>query len=374
MPYQATVYNVMIASPSDVESERKLAREVIFEWNSLHSKDKNIVLMPIGWDTHTAPEMGAHPQIIIDKQILRNADLLVGIFLHRLGTPTLDAQSGTAHEIDSHTSSGKPAMIYFLEEKVDPSKFDTKQYEKLMTFKEDMKKKGLLHECNRDEFRDKFFKHLTITVNENEYIQNKKLEIKISNFGDFNDTSEIEISDEAKTILLEAVNDKNGHIFKLRHTGGTSIATNGHDLIPDNNSRTIAKWEYALSELVSNDFVEERGYKGEVFAVTHKGYEYADTLKKGTSALQDTSSSDASALVQQDDLQFERRSGTFVSKTSGIRYCQKCYYSTPSKRVELQESPSGWSCSVCGKFYDNPDFNPPEQSYDDYNPLDIRRL
>lgn len=369
MPYHATVYNVMIASPSDVENERKLAREVINEWNSLHSEDKCIVLLPIGWDTHSAPEMGAHPQTIIDKQILKNADLLVGIFLHRLGTPTLDAQSGTAHEINSHTGAGKPAMIYFLEERVEPSKFDTKQYQKLIAFKEDMNKKGLLHECKREEFRDNFFKHLMITVNKNEYIQ-KRIELEISDFSSSDGTEESEISGEAKTILLEAIKDKSGMILKFRTTGGTSIQANGKNLIPDQYPRTIAKWEYALDELVNNDFVEERGHKGEVFAVTHQGYEYADSLKREGVTLQNISFSDTSVSMQQDDLEFNKHTGTYISKKDGLRYCPKCLHSS-SKKIPLREQENGWKCSVCDKFYSNPNWNPPKKS--PYNNDILRR-
>ena len=33
MSYEALVYNVMIASPSDVNEERRTIREAIFEWN-----------------------------------------------------------------------------------------------------------------------------------------------------------------------------------------------------------------------------------------------------------------------------------------------------------------------------------------------------
>jgi len=68
------------------------------------------------------------------------------------------------------------------------------------------------------------------------------------------------------------------------------------------------------------------------------------------------------AISKQDsDLQFEKRSGTFISKTSGIRYCHKCYNSTPSRKVELQELNWGWRCSVCDSTYSNPDWNPPER-------------
>jgi len=61
-----------------------------------------------------------------------------------------------------------------------------------------------------------------------------------------------------------------------------------------------------------------------------------------------------------DALYFESRSGTLISKISNIRYCHKCYHSTPTKEVELQESQAGWTCSVCGSFFHNPNWNPPE--------------
>lgn len=68
MSYTATVYNVMIASPSDVSEERVICREVIHEWNVVHSEKDGIVLMPLGWDTHSSPAMGDRPQEIINKQ------------------------------------------------------------------------------------------------------------------------------------------------------------------------------------------------------------------------------------------------------------------------------------------------------------------
>lgn len=110
--------------------------------------------------------------------------------------------------------------------------------------------------------------------------QTGNIDTKAVGFDDFDGADEAEVSDEAKAMLLDAINDKNGHILKIRNMSGTSIETNGQNLIPNDNSRTIAKWEHALDELVNNDFVEDLGHGGEVFAVTHKGYEYADTLRK----------------------------------------------------------------------------------------------
>jgi len=44
MAYQATILNVMIASPSDVAEERQLVRDAIYEWNAIHSKQFSVML------------------------------------------------------------------------------------------------------------------------------------------------------------------------------------------------------------------------------------------------------------------------------------------------------------------------------------------
>jgi hypothetical protein len=113
MPYTATVFNVMIASPGDVAVERQLAREVVHNWNAIHGESRKMVLMPTGWETHSHPSMEDRAQGVLNKQILVQADLLVAIFWARLGTPTGEAVSGSVEEIERHVKAGKPAMIYF---------------------------------------------------------------------------------------------------------------------------------------------------------------------------------------------------------------------------------------------------------------------
>jgi hypothetical protein len=102
MPYNANVFKVMIASQGDVAGERTVIREVLAEWNVIHSDTRKVVLLPIGWETHTSPEMGERPQAIINKQILKDCDLLVGVFWTRIGTATGDYASGTVEEIEKH--------------------------------------------------------------------------------------------------------------------------------------------------------------------------------------------------------------------------------------------------------------------------------
>src|SRR5947209_20191450 len=120
MSFEAITYNVMLASPGDVSAERRIAREVLAEWNAVHSATKHLVLLPVGWETHASPTMGMEPQAIINQQILRNADLLIGIFWTRIGTATTAYASGTVEEIEEHMKAGKPTMLYFSDAPVPP--------------------------------------------------------------------------------------------------------------------------------------------------------------------------------------------------------------------------------------------------------------
>ena len=66
MAYTATVIPVMIASPGDVAEERQVIREMIHEWNDINSARSKVMLTPIGWETHTSPELGVRPQKLIN--------------------------------------------------------------------------------------------------------------------------------------------------------------------------------------------------------------------------------------------------------------------------------------------------------------------
>src|SRR5207249_2083975 len=157
-----TVLRVMIGSPSDVSSERQAIREIISQWNYVHAEDRKLVLMPVGWETHSTPTMGERPQAIINRQVLASCDLLVAVFWTRLGSPTGLAPSGTVEEIDEHLQAGKPAMLYFSSAPVLPDSVDQQQYAALKTFKKECYDKGLVESYGTvGEFRDKFSRQLS---------------------------------------------------------------------------------------------------------------------------------------------------------------------------------------------------------------------
>lgn len=279
MSYSADVFNVMIASPGDVASERAIVREVVYEWNAVHSQAKRIALLPIGWESHTSPEMGANPQTIINKQVLDKCDLLVAIFWTRIGTPTDTHLSGTVEEIERHIQSGKPAMLYFSSQPVNLDSVDTEQYAELKKFKESCRSRGLYQEYDSlSGFRERFYRHLQIKVNEHELfaIAAAQAEDDIGIVGSV--TSLPALSQEASILLKEASLDPHGHVMFLKYIGGCSITVNGKDMLKSSDRREVAKWESGINELVGNDLIRDCGYKGEVFEITNLGYQVADLI------------------------------------------------------------------------------------------------
>ena len=105
MAYQATVIPVMIASPGDVFEEREIVRDVIHTWNYINSLKTRVVLIPAGWETHSSPELGSRPQELINSRVLKDCDLLIGVFWTRIGSPTGTSESGTVEEIEKHVKA-----------------------------------------------------------------------------------------------------------------------------------------------------------------------------------------------------------------------------------------------------------------------------
>jgi len=215
--YQAVVYQVFVASPGDVIEERKIIREVLDEWNIIHSAREQKVLLPVGWDTHSYSEMGAAPQDTINKQVLYGADLLIGVFWARLGTPTDKYLSGTVEEYYEHIDSGKPAMLYFSKADI-PQNHDSDQFKALQEFKKEIEKqkKGLYKTfSSQDDFRNLVSHEIQLMIDQSKYfssvpsraISNQAVE---SNYN---------ISEEEKQILIRS-HKSNSYLNIIAHSRG----------------------------------------------------------------------------------------------------------------------------------------------------------
>lgn len=149
--------HVLIATPSDLSEERELLL------NSLESKFRRVGyetrcghrIIVRGWE-ELATQSG-YGQDIINEQILKQVDIVLAAFKHKLGTPTKDvntgdkrSKSGTAEELlyairNQEVENPPLGMAYFYLEAPKMS-FDSpnlktamENWEHLKEFKEDIK-------------------------------------------------------------------------------------------------------------------------------------------------------------------------------------------------------------------------------------------
>lgn len=283
MAYTATIIPVMIASPGDVSEERDAVREVIHDWNDVNASSQGIVLTPVGWETHSSPELGARPQELINERLLKECDILIAVFWTRLGSPTGEASSGTVEEIEEHIAAGKPAMLYFSSKPVAPESIDAEQYAAVQEFKSRIRDQGLIDEFdNLDQFRRKLAKQLQLCLLHNSHIKSIVEEASerrvepIPAAGPSERSDNLALSEESKHLLKLAASEKDGVILKTATFDGRHIQAGGQTF--GGHGKEAAKWEEALNDLVSLGLVVPRGYKDQVFELTHKGWKVAEEL------------------------------------------------------------------------------------------------
>ena len=112
MAYKALVLNLLISAPGDIPPESLTTiRKAISQWNCNYGQQFSLNVLPISWTEHAVAEFGDRPQALLNKQIVDDADLAIALFRDRLGTPTCEAESGTAEEIKVLAEADKQIAI-----------------------------------------------------------------------------------------------------------------------------------------------------------------------------------------------------------------------------------------------------------------------
>lgn len=155
---------VFIASPSDVEKERREVFNAVSDLNrTLHAE--SIALQPVGWEYDAYPQISDDGgQSAINSQLLFNSDVLIGFIGFKPGKPTRFFESGTIEEIERFIELGRPTLIYFKRFKAD--NYETKaDGAKIKKFKNSLFKRGLIGSfSNPSELKVKIERDLTKSV------------------------------------------------------------------------------------------------------------------------------------------------------------------------------------------------------------------
>lgn len=145
---------VFISSPNDMSEERAIAKDICDQINKDIGNHKKFRVEPVMWETHTSSDKAERSQEAINRQ-LGNYDIYVGFMGFYFGTPTGIAASGTEEEFEHalllNLENGNPKIqFYFSSARVDPSKIDFEQYERVNKFRAKIGSQGVYYKRFED--------------------------------------------------------------------------------------------------------------------------------------------------------------------------------------------------------------------------------
>ena len=184
MALTKTFYRIILSSPSDLMAERRVVKEVVDEINETY-KSKPFGLQLIFWEEDVSPELTlSEGQIIIDKAFqYEKSDLIVGLFYKKLGTPTLNSESGTVHEIEQSIENYKlkkspEIKLYFKNVRInlaDTSSNERAEYETLENKKREYMNLGIIQKFDDSvEFERLCRKHILQFFDDKIALYNKR--------------------------------------------------------------------------------------------------------------------------------------------------------------------------------------------------------
>lgn len=167
MKKEDRVMKVTLCCPGDVSKELKVAERVIDEWNQINWDATGCGLMTQHWRTSSVPDLGERAQRVIDRQLIDDSTIVVGIFWKRLGTPTGLAESGTVEEIDRAVHHDIRTMVYFSNREAPRMVIDAEQVKSLEKFRNQVFGMGLGSSFEGlRQFEKDFRTHLGLAVHE----------------------------------------------------------------------------------------------------------------------------------------------------------------------------------------------------------------
>jgi hypothetical protein len=148
--YSAIAFRLLFSAPSDVAHEDlEVAAAAVLRWNAIYGQQFGAVVVPTNWQAHSVARHGLHPQAELNAQLVDDADIVIALFWHRLGSPTEAAQSGTVEEIERAHEAGAYVAILRCSRAI-PQGVDLTQLERLRGFYDEIRSRSLVLEYATD--------------------------------------------------------------------------------------------------------------------------------------------------------------------------------------------------------------------------------
>jgi hypothetical protein len=262
MPSTVTVFSVKLASQVDVATEVAIAREVIRDWNAAHALEQKRILLPLDHE---------------DARAAGSCDMLIAHFCNSIGADE-PAPEGLEEEIENQLRAAKPALIFFSEARIDLRGAHVLASGAIEEFEKRYMTATVDSYGDEKEFRAKLARHLDATIGTHSHFKLAAAAVPAPLPLDPRRTGPL--SPWAQKILIEACDDFEAYIGRIKVGGMLRIQANGKQLVEQNNPEAAAKWESAFDELLAGQFVRDAGCNGQLFQISAKGFEFLKSIGK----------------------------------------------------------------------------------------------
>ena len=103
-PETHQIYHIFLASPGDMNEERRMVREFFEGYNRNIANPRKLEFKVIDWENYSTIGLG-RPQELITRQTIAkyraSLVLFIGLLGQRFGTPTGEHESGTEEEYET---------------------------------------------------------------------------------------------------------------------------------------------------------------------------------------------------------------------------------------------------------------------------------
>jgi hypothetical protein len=136
---------LIVSAPGDVpDSDIAAVTTATGRWNAIYGTQFGSVVVPTHWSSHSAAEHGVRPQESLNEQLVDDADILIALFWHRLGSDTGEAVSGTVEEIERAAAKGAYVAVLRCRSDIPSEQLDPEQLEKLNTYCNEIRHESLM--------------------------------------------------------------------------------------------------------------------------------------------------------------------------------------------------------------------------------------
>jgi hypothetical protein len=246
--------------------ELTIAREVICEWNALHALERKQILLPLYGEGIPASSP---------------ADLLVAFFSASSETPDEKAVRDTGGEIEKQLQAGRPALIYFSGARADFAAASAAQEKGWNDLRKRYESRAAIDSYGDEkEFRAKFSRQIETTIGTHVHFKDDVPVPAAVAVAAPAPPPEKELSAFARTLLIEACEDFEAYIGRVKVGNTLKIQANGKQLVDPGKPDLVAIWDGAFAELLTGGYLRDAGCNGQLYQISTKGFAFLKSIGK----------------------------------------------------------------------------------------------